>query len=45
MEDPGDRKSHFGDLYYNNIYVVITQSFLGVSYATRIIYYLPSGYN
>lgn len=34
MEEPGDRKSQFGDLYYNNVYVVATQSFLAVSYAT-----------
>lgn len=45
MEEPGDRKSQFGDLYYNNVYVVATQSFLAVSYATRLIHLLPSGSN
>ena len=45
MEEPGDRKSLYGDLYYNNTYVAITQSFLGVSYATRLIQISPTGYN
>ena len=43
MEEPGDRKSQYGDLYYNNGYVAITQSFLGVSYATRLIQLVPTG--
>ena len=43
MEEPGDRKSQYGDLYYNNVYVAITQSFLGVSYATRLIQLVPTG--
>ena len=43
MEEPGDRKSQYGNLYYNNVYVAITQSFLGVSYATRLIQIVPTG--
>ena len=45
VEEPGGRKSQFGDLYYNNVYIVITQSFLGVSYATRLILLFPTGCN
>ena len=45
MDEPGDRKSQYGDLYYNNVYVAITQSFLGVSYATRLIHLVPTGCN
>ena len=42
-EEPGDRKSLFGDLYYNNVYVVITQTYLVISYATRLIQLFPTG--
>ena len=45
MEEPGDMKSLYGDVYYNNTYVAITQSFLGVSYATRLIQLVPTGCN
>ncbi len=45
MEEPGDRKSLFGDLYYNSTYIAVTVSFLGVSYATRLIQLYPTGCN
>ncbi len=44
MEEPGNRKSFYGNLYYNNNYVAVTESFLGVSYATRLIQLFPTGH-
>lgn len=46
VEEPEDRKSFYGDLYYNNNnYVTITESFLGVSYVTRLIQLFPTGHS
>ena len=43
IEEAGDKKSQFGDLYYINVYIAVTLSFLGVSGATRLIQLFPTG--
>lgn len=45
VEEPGNRKSFYGDLYYHNNYVAITESFLSVSYVTRLIQLFPTGHS
>ena len=45
VREPFGKKSQFGDLYYNNMYIAITLSYLSVSYATRFTQLFPKGRN